>query len=274
MALVEEIEVDLVNEPGERAREEIDTEGIEDLAASIKMVGLINPILVIKVAGRYEVVAGHRRLLAHKVAGLQTIKAIVTELEPEMIDNIRLDENVFREDLSAVEIGEYLARIRERDRLSTVELARKMNKTTQWVNAMLRLVDIDDQAKQAVRQGDLSYASALELQKIPDEDTRKAMTSAAVKSGANTRTVQGWVQDACRRPVEQEEVTLKAGEGEKQNRYEQPRQRCMLCGELEETTGLAHVLVHPKCFPLLNEMCKMYQNPQIGETEQENSHED
>ncbi|MBA7537345.1 putative chromosome-partitioning protein ParB [subsurface metagenome] len=104
----ETVKINLIDQPKKRIRESIDAGGIEELAGSIREVGLINAITIKRVKKRYEIIAGDRRFLACKMLGLKQIEANIekkTEVESE---EIKLAENIIREDLNPIDIANAL----------------------------------------------------------------------------------------------------------------------------------------------------------------------
>lgn len=263
MTVLKEIEIDLIDDPKVDIRGEIDREGIEELATSIETTGLIQPIVVFKNRDRYEVVVGHRRQLACRVAGLKKIPAIIREVKPEEIDIMRLDENVFREDVSPVQIGKYIhSRMIEKE-LSTVEIARYFNKTPQWVNSMIRLLDTDEYTQEAVDKGELSYASALELQKVKAEHRRRMYTEAAVKGGAHTRLVKQWVHEELIRERDLEKEIDELVTEEKREEPKQYKMKCILCDKLAPVEQLITVQVDIRCYAELKAICEEYRKAEV-----------
>lgn len=256
MPEIKEIELELIDDPEMDIREYIDQDKIEELATSIESIGLIQPIAVFKKDKRYEVIVGHRRLLACKLINAGRIPAVVREVEPEEIEIMKLDENVFREDVSAVQIANYIYRIQQAREMSTMEISRYLGKTPQWVNSMLRLIDVDEYTKTAVDSGEISYSGALELQKVEDPQYRRVLTEAAVKGGAHTRIIKNWVSEykANKRPSpEPLEQDYKEPLQEEEKEY---RMRCKLCNRLYEPGELITIQIDPSCFPIFEEMAK------------------
>jgi len=263
MTELSEIDLDLIDDPAVDIRTDIDLENLEDLATSISNVGLIQPIVVFRKSDRYEVVVGHRRTKACRIAGLQKITAIVREIKPDEIDTMKLDENVFREDVSPIQIGRYIARIMNDKDLTTMEVARYFGKTPQWVNTMIRLLDTEDYIQSAVDKGDLSYVAGLELQKIEDPERRMMYTDAAVKGGAHTRVIRSWVEDEKKSIKIDDRRRQQATEAEEDETPKEYKMKCMLCGKMHPVGDLITVQVDVKCYPQLRLLCKQYQDTEI-----------
>jgi len=255
-----EIDTDLIDDPKTDIRKYQENAKLEELAQSIKNVGLINPITVKREGNRYEVVTGHRRLLAVRIAGIPKITAKITTAPKQTLDVMKIDENVFREDVSAVAIAKYVHRVMKEREITTREIGDYLGRTQQWVNTMLRLLDLDPETKNAIDQGTLAYASALELAKIKEPETREALTDAAVTGGANTRVVKKWVQDY------QEEMDIRERRGlevEVIGELGPPpvsRRKCAVCGELKKSEMLITVEVCAKCYPILRDSAERYRN--------------
>lgn len=260
MLKIEEIATELIDGPKEDLREKQYSEDIEELATSIETIGLIQPITVFQNRERYEIVVGHRRYLACKMAGIKKIPAIVRIMKPGEMDIMKIDENIFREDVSPVQIAKYIYKIMTDREMSTMEIARYLGKTPQWVNSMLRLLDTDEYTQKAVENEDISYVAALELQKVEDPGYRRALTEAAVRGGANTRLVKNWVQEYKRNEKAilvgsiPEETLSKDEENEKY------RMRCSMCNEYYRPDQLITVQVDPQCYTVYREMAKNWQN--------------
>lgn len=256
MTEIKEIDIDLIDDPETDIRDDIDINGIEQLATSIQNIGLIQPIVVFKNRERYEVIVGHRRYMACRVAGSRQVPAIVREVEPEQIDIMKLDENIFREDVSAVQIGKYIYKIMTQKQLSTMEIARYLGKTPQWVNSMIRLLDTDDYTKNAVDRGELSYSGALELQKVEDETYRKVLTEAAVKGGAHTRTIKGWVDEHRQEKRYTENMGDYQGYQENETETKIVKSKCKLCGRSYPPDELITITIDATCYPIFEQMAK------------------
>lgn len=256
--MLENIKVNMIDDPEVDIREAMDKEGIEELAESIKNVGLIQPIIVFKKNDRYEVVVGHRRLIACRYAKLEKINAMVLKYNSDKMEIMKIDENIMREAISPIETAKYIYRIREEKKMSTTETAKFFRKTPQWVNAMLRLLDLDEYTTRAVDRGAISYQGALELQKVKDDNHRTALTKAAVESGAHTRTINNWVKQ---NEIARESTYNERTEEKKTEQEQKPivyKKRCIVCNELVEAETLISVDVCPKCLPILKVMSKTY----------------
>ena len=181
--------------PDSQIREFIDPEAVRELAESIREQGLLQPVLVVPRDGKYEIVAGHRRYLAHRLIGQVDIKAIVREMSDEEILIIRATENVQREDLSPIEEARVYGVLRDKLGYTMEDIARKMGKNRMTIKKYLTLLDLPMDMQDLVGKKVLSMEVALVLKEIDDDDLRRYYVVTAVDNGVSSKTAKIWVED-------------------------------------------------------------------------------
>ena len=144
-------------------REIFDSQGLEELANSIKEHGVIQPIVVREVGGKYELIAGERRTKASALAGLTTIPAIIKNMDDKESAKVSLLENLQRKNLSAIEEARTYKRIIELDNMTQEELARTMGKSQPMVANKLRLLMLPDEVQDALMKNEISERHARSL---------------------------------------------------------------------------------------------------------------
>jgi ParB family transcriptional regulator, chromosome partitioning protein len=177
------IPVDNVESNPQQPRTIFDAEALHELAASIREHGVLQPILVRPLgANRYQLVAGERRWRASREAGLETIPALVEELDDETALEISIIENLQREDLSPLEEATMYDRMIHDHGYSIRKLADKLGKDKGYVENRLRLADAPEEIRElvSVRKDTLSHA--YELLKVTDDRKRRRL-AARVASG-------------------------------------------------------------------------------------------
>jgi len=177
------IRVDNVESNPQQPRMTFDVDALHELAASIREHGVLQPILVRPLgANRYQLVAGERRWRASREAGLETIPALVEDLDDEAALEISIIENLQREDLSPLEEATMYDRMIHEHGYSIRKLADKLGKDKGYVENRLRLADAPEEIRQlvSVRKDTLSHA--YELLKVGDEKKRRRL-AAKVASG-------------------------------------------------------------------------------------------
>jgi len=157
-----------------RSEEGFEPAALDELAASISAHGVLQPLLVRQTPGEegtYHIAAGERRWRAAQRAGLETVPCVVRDLTDRQLRELALVENVFREDLSPVDLGHALQQMMEVFELSARALSERLGKNHSYVDDKLKIVR-DPRIAAAVKVGTLGPTVALELAELADENTR------------------------------------------------------------------------------------------------------
>lgn len=187
------IRLDLIDPPRLQPRLEENDSGIKELAASIDRHGLISPLTVVEEDGRYRLLAGNRRLHAHRLLGRTHVECNVIAPNPDIEDEITIAENLLRLNLSPVEEAYAFAIHLERTGQSHDELADQLGKERTYVTRRLLLLDLDNTTLGAIEEGVINLSQALLLRRIPDTEVRTKFIEHAVEYGANVRVMALWV---------------------------------------------------------------------------------
>ncbi|MFC3913047.1 ParB/RepB/Spo0J family partition protein [Pseudaeromonas sharmana] len=152
-------------QPGKyQPRKDMSQEALEELASSIRAQGVIQPIVVRKVAEqRYEIIAGERRWRASQLAKLETVPCLVKDVEDNAAVAIALIENIQREDLNAIEEAAALQRLMMEFELTHQQVAEAVGKSRSAVSNLLRLNQLNEDVKRLVEHGDLEMGHARAL---------------------------------------------------------------------------------------------------------------
>jgi ParB family chromosome partitioning protein len=189
------LEIEKVDPPIDAARDLIDPEMVRELAESIRSQGLLQPILARPMNGRFEVVAGHRRLLAHRLIGEVTIKSLVREMTDEEVEIVRATENDQREDLNPIEKAKGYKKLRDKHGLTVEQIAQKMGRNRDTIFRFLNLLKIPDVLQSAVAKKKMSIGVALVLNEIEDESWQNLYYPSAIENGATVEVAQSWVNE-------------------------------------------------------------------------------
>jgi len=188
----------------ERRRTHYDAAALKDLAANIKAVQVIEPIIVRPKIGhkdteRFEIVAGERRWRASREAGLDTIPAIVRTLDDSQVLEIQLVENLHREGLHALEEAEGYEILMQQHHYDIEQLCAKVGRSRAYVYARLKLLALDKKSREAFYAGKLTAATALLIARIPvpalQQDALKAITATWNGEPLPFKDAQRHVQD-------------------------------------------------------------------------------
>ncbi|MDY7219810.1 ParB/RepB/Spo0J family partition protein [Denitrificimonas sp. JX-1] len=182
--------------PGKyQPRRDMDQASLEELAQSIKAQGVMQPIVVRLVAKNiYEIIAGERRWRASKLAGLESIPALVRDVSDEAAIAMALIENIQREDLNPVEEAIALQRLQKEFELTQQEVANAVGKSRASVANLLRLISLPDEVKTLLAHGDLEMGHARALLGLP-EDLQIEAARDVVAKGLTVRQTEAMVRN-------------------------------------------------------------------------------
>lgn len=161
---INEINIDLINPNPDQPRTDFDKEALAELAASIKELGIIQPISLRKLSnGSYQIIAGERRYRAAKLAGLKSMPAYVRTVEDETVMEMALIENIQREDLNAVEIALTFQKLIEHYNLTQEKLSERIGKKRTTIANYLRLLKLPAEIQLGLKNKiiDMGHARAL-----------------------------------------------------------------------------------------------------------------
>lgn len=192
---VRDISLDLIDEPKEILRIEIDPGELEDLARSISEIGLMQPILIAVDGERFELVFGHRRYLASKKLGLSSIRAIIRVMTQTEIGVARATENITRSDLTPLEEAVTYSNLIKRYGLTLEQVAQKIGKTAGTIKRRMDLLKMPPQLQKAVHSTSISMSVAEELWTIADQADLEYYLSFAVDGGCTKEVARTWAKE-------------------------------------------------------------------------------
>jgi ParB family chromosome partitioning protein len=188
---VAELDVEAISPNPYQPRTDFDESALEDLAASVRQLGIIQPLTVRALGdGRYELIAGERRLRASRRAGLKRVPAYVREADTEEMLEMAIVENVQREDLNPIEVALGYQRLMEEIGLTQEQVADKVGKNRSTVANLLRLLRLPPRVQASLREGTLSGGHARALVSIEDEQALLDLHRAILDDGLSVRDVE------------------------------------------------------------------------------------
>jgi ParB family chromosome partitioning protein len=176
-------------------RVHFDEESLNELAASIKEVGIIQPITLRKIDNkRYQIIAGERRFRASKLAGLTKVPAFVREAGDEAMLELALVENIQREDLDAIEVALSYQRLMEECKLTQESLSDRVGKKRSTISNYLRLLKLPAVIQKAIREQEITMGHARALININDSETQVMVYRQVVKYDFSVRKTEDIVR--------------------------------------------------------------------------------
>ena len=171
-------------------REIFDEKALKELAVSIKEHGVIQPIIVRSVNGKYEIIAGERRYKASALAGMTKIPAIIRNLDDKESSKVALLENLQRKNLNPIEEARTYQKILEIDQMTQDELAKTMGKSQSAIANKLRLLALPDEIQDALLKEQISERHARTLLNISDPTEQKNMLKKVISNKMTVRALE------------------------------------------------------------------------------------
>jgi len=186
----QEIDTDLIQPSPFQPRSRFREEALEELARSIKASGIIQPLVVRPVAGRYQLIAGERRWRAAQRAGLTRVSVIVRQVSDELALEMTLVENIQREDLNAIETARAFARLMEEFQLTQEAVAERTGKDRATVANAIRLLKLEPTIQEWIEEGKLSAGHGRALLAVADAQLRMRYAHRASRGGLTVRQIE------------------------------------------------------------------------------------
>jgi ParB family chromosome partitioning protein len=158
-------------------RTQFDEEALSDLARSIQVHGLLQPVVVIRKEAHFVLIAGERRLRASKLLGKETIRAIVADISYGKLRELALIENIQRQDLNPIELARSFKELIEEHELTHEALSEVVGKSRAYVTNMLRLLQLGEYARSALLESRISYGHGKVLVGLDEQQERKVVDS-------------------------------------------------------------------------------------------------
>lgn len=188
------VKIGLLDPNPDQPRKAFDEEQLDELATSLKEIGMLQPILACREQGRYRIIAGERRFRAAMKAGLDTVPVLLRTLPEQERVLAALVENLQRENLNAMEAAQAVRQLMDEGSLTQEEAAKKLGKSRPAVANLLRLLNLAPQVQQLVREGLLSEGHARALAGLSKE-RQLALSQRAVREGLSVRALEGLVKE-------------------------------------------------------------------------------
>ena len=189
-----EVEISLIDPNPNQPRREFDQEALQELANSIRELGIIQPITLRKVANRYQIIAGERRWRASQLPGLQKIPAYIVDVEDQGVMEMALVENIQREDLNAIEIALAYQHLAEATGMTQAKISDRVGKSRAAVTNYLRLLKLPAQVQMALKNHEIEMGHARALLAIDSPSQQIKLFREVQQQQISVRKVEELVQ--------------------------------------------------------------------------------
>jgi ParB family chromosome partitioning protein len=185
-----EVPIDEVVPNPDQPRKNFDEDDLNELADSVRLNGILQPIVVRSKDGAYQIVAGERRYQAAKRAGLATVPVVVREVSDHEVLQLALIENLQRADLNPLEAARGYRDLIEQNGLTQEELGQVLSKSRSAIANSLRLLDLPEEVQELVISGALSAGHARAILSVKGDDARIALAHKVVAEGLSVRQTE------------------------------------------------------------------------------------
>jgi len=189
------LDINLVEPNPDQPRKYFEEEPLKELSESIKLYGIIQPLIVIKKDKLYEIIAGERRWRAAKMAGLKEVPAIIKDFSLEEILEVSLIENIQRENLNSIEEALAYRKLMNGFNLTQEDIATKVSKSRSAVANTLRLLNLDERVQKMIIDDLLSSGHARALLTFDDEDSQYDVATEILDKKLNVRDTEKLVKN-------------------------------------------------------------------------------
>ena len=201
-----EIKISEIDPNMGQPRKKFDEDELLELAESIKIHGVIQPIILTKRGKRYEIIAGERRWRASKLAGLTKIPAVIREYTDKEIMEVSLIENIQRQDLNPIEEALAFKNLIDEYKMKQDDLAERVSKSRSTITNALRLLKLDDKVKAMLAEGLISTGHARALLTIEDKNKQQALAVKIFDEKLSVREAEKLVKQIMENKESEKEV--------------------------------------------------------------------
>ena len=185
-----EIPIEDIYPNANQPRTHFDEKALQELAESIKVLGIIQPITVRKDGAKFEIISGERRYRASKMAGLKEIPAYVRLVNDQELLEMALVENIQREDLDAIEVALTYQRLLEEIGLTLEALSQRVGKERSTITNSIRLLKLNPDVQQAIRNGDISAGHGRAILSLENPEDQQALFKQIVNNRLSVRQAE------------------------------------------------------------------------------------
>lgn len=218
---IHEIDIDLIDPNPQQPRTHFGDEKLNELAASIRANGIVQPIVLRRAGRRYQIVAGERRWRAAQRAELRRIPAVVRDIPDEKLLEIALVENIQRQELNSIEEANAYRRLIEQVGLTQEMVAERVGKDRTLITTTIRLLKLPHDVQQLVVEGKLSLSHGRALLMTEDDEVQRAVAIHVVEGGLSVRETERAIKRMLTRrdsmgehepPVRSDDANVKSAE--------------------------------------------------------------
>jgi ParB family chromosome partitioning protein len=215
-----------------------------ELLESVRQYGVLEPISVKKLNGKFEIIFGHRRFRAACAAPLPTIPAMVLDADEQLTEILKCHENIHQLPLSHIDQASHFCYMRVHFHMTETEIAKLVGKSIPYVSQHLSLLESGQNIITAVQDGAISFSVARELVQVENSEEQNRLLRIAADNGATAAVVHSWVREANRDTAPPGTGPVYVPDDGQQSFNQNPTFPCQSC---ENQTPISHLMIVRLC---------------------------
>ncbi|MBA7535624.1 Nucleoid occlusion protein [subsurface metagenome] len=239
--------------PPFQAHRDISPEHIKEISDSIKLLGVIEPLIVRRTDEGLEIVAGCVRYQAALLAGLKAVPCIITNLDLKASEILKLHENVKRIPLDHVDQGHTFLNMMVTFAMTEKDISECSGKSITYISQHISLVRLDNELTRAVKEGSISFSQARQLMRLGDSYERNRLLHTCQNSGATVQVLRGWVDDELRKLNILPPAADSSPVDISKNNGQHIQYICEACDNPIKTSEIMQVIYCPTCHKALKD---------------------
>lgn len=248
------VSLDLIDDPQQPMRSDMTEASVEDLVLSIKQVGIIEPIIVKQVKGRYEVIAGHRRTFAARIAKLTMVPCFINNANEEQTEMLKIHENLYRENVRPADEAKHFDYLIQKQKMSPLKIAQLITKSPSYVTDRLAILNYPDFLKEAMDKGEISFSVAREFARFDDPQMMRQAVYYAKRGGMTMEMARKWVLDHKRSKENPQILASPNPLGSADPTPVEHTTKCVFCGQGLRLLEAQVVYMHEHCLHEANRL--------------------
>ena len=241
------IPLDLIDDPERPVRSDLSPESVEDLVLSIRQVGIIEPLVVKPRGERYEVIAGHRRLVAATIADLAQAPCYIVNADKTQTELLKIHENLYRANIRPSDEAEHFKYLIEKHKLSPVRIAKLISRSQNYVSERLMILNYPPELKHAMDSGQITYSVAREFNRMADLTKMKEYLHYAIRNGITPLLARQWVIDYNRASQQRPTEPVSDDRGVAPSEQIEHTSKCIYCQKPIKLSEANVVYIHDRC---------------------------
>ncbi len=247
------LSLDLIDDPANPMRTNMTEASVEALVISIKQVGIIEPLVVKPVKRRYEVIAGHRRLFASRLAKLVEVPCYIKHANDEQTAMLKIHENLYRSDINPGDEALHFEHLINKQKMTPPKIAQMISKSLTYVTDRLAILNYPPFLKEAMDKKEVSFSVAREFARFTNLTQMKSAVYYARRGGMTQEMARKWVQDHKRAEASPQIIAEPEGANGEASHEVEHSADCVYCREGLRLIDAEVVYMHTKCLKEANE---------------------